>query len=269
MTTNAVPLDSLAQRIAQQQSELEELRRELENRQDHLARLKEKKEALEQSLHSLDAEIEAVSQGKSPAHAVGKAQAKPATPASPIIVGSPKKMAPSPVNAKPPKRMADLLVDIIREAKAPLTAKAIAAELQRRGFFTTSPNLPRIVQVRLNELVHEGVLRRDQAGVVFGKPTGGSKAKTASSKKGRTKGRAPKGSYREGQDGRNQASLRSIVTEILAKSTRPLPARELGERAKAKGYVSESKDFASVLRALLSKMNNVESVPGEGYRLKR
>jgi uncharacterized coiled-coil protein SlyX len=269
MTTNAVPLDSLAQRIAQQQSELEALRRELESRQDHLARLKEKKEALEQSLHSLDSEIDAVSQGKSPPHAAGKPQAKPAAPASPIIVRSPKNIAPSPVSAKPPKRMADLLVDIIREAKAPLIAKTLAAELQRQGFFTTSPNLLRIVQVRLNELVREGVLRRDQAGVVLGKPIRGSKAKTADSKKGRTNGGGPKGSFRVGQAGKMQPSLRSIVTEILAKSTRPLPARELGERAKVKGYVSESKDFASVLRALLSKMNNVESVPGEGYRLKK
>jgi hypothetical protein len=267
MPTTTVPLDNLADRIAQQQAELESLRKELEARQTRLAKLNEKKDILEQRLRQLDADIEAVNQGKTPL----RRPAKPAVTASPAHPTRPKKKAPSPPDAKPPKRMADLLVDIVSETNGPVTAKPLAEELQKRGFFTESPNLPRIVKARLNDLVREGVLRRseDQAGVIMGKAAGKSKAQAGRRKKGRKKDAASKASSRVSANGRTKAPLRSIVTKILAKRTQPLPARELAEQAKAKGYVTKSKDLTSVLWVLLGKMDNVENVPGEGYRLKK
>jgi septal ring factor EnvC (AmiA/AmiB activator) len=47
MTTNAVPLESLAQRIARQQSELEALQQDFEARQRRLAKLKAHRDELE------------------------------------------------------------------------------------------------------------------------------------------------------------------------------------------------------------------------------
>jgi uncharacterized coiled-coil protein SlyX len=258
-TTTTVPLEGLAQRIAQQQSELEALRKELENRQARMARLSDKKEALEQRLASLDAEIEAVSQGKTLKRHAGNAH--PGRPGAPAPLAAP---------STPPKRMADLLVDIVREAKAPMTAQPLAAELQKRGFFTNSPNLTQIVKVRLNELVRQGTLRRpgDQPGVVIGKPAAGT-AKAAGKKKGRSKRGSAGKSLRVGTDGKPQPSLRSIVNDILATSSRPMGAQELADQAKVRGYVTKSKSLKNVVWVTLGKMDGVENVSGEGYRLKK
>jgi hypothetical protein len=257
-TATSVSLEGLAEHITSQQSELAALRKELEARQARVAKLNQRKEALEQRLRSLDAEIEAVIQGKMPKRGRRKARrAKAAAPAA---------SAPS----TPPKRMADLLVDIVREAKAPLTAKPLADELQKQGFYLTSPKLPRIVQARLNELVRDGVLRgaKDQPGVVMARGPGRSKARTGR-KRGRKKSAARRASLRVGADGQPKVSLRSIVTEILAKSTRPMGAGELAEQAKARGWVSTSKDPKNVLWVMLGKMEDVENVSGEGYRLSK
>jgi hypothetical protein len=69
-------------------------------------------------------------------------------------------------------------------------------------------------------------------------------------------------------DGQPKVSLRSVVTEILANSARPMGAAELAKQAKARGWVSTSKDPKNVLWVMLGKMEGVENVPGEGYRLK-
>jgi len=45
--------------------------------------------------------------------------------------------------------------------------------------------------------------------------------------------------------------------------------RELAQQALARGFQTESKDFANVISVTLSKMDNVENVPGQGYRLNR
>jgi hypothetical protein len=269
MPTTTVPLDNLADRIAQQQAELESLRKELEARQTRLAKLNEKKDILEQRLRQLDADIEAVSQGKKPSGRPGKAPriqpSKMALPAKPALT-------PLPTDTQPPKKMADLLVDIVGEAKGPLTAKPLADELQKRGFYTASPSLPRIVQARLNELVHDGILWRakDQPGVVLGKVKGGVKASTATGrKKARKKRAGAKKASGVGGDGQKKASLRSVVTEILTKSTKPLPARELADQAIAHGYETKSKKLITAMWVLLGKMDNVENVQGEGYRLKK
>jgi hypothetical protein len=162
--------------------------------------------------------------------------------------------------------MADLLIGMVSEAMGPITAKQLANEMQKRGFFTASPNLPRIVQAWLYELVGKRILGRADGGVILGNNAkGASAAKTGATKKAGTR----KSSSRVGADGHAKAPLRAIVTEVLAKSTQPLAARELAEQAKAKGYVTKSKDLTNVMWAMLGKMDNVENVPGEGYRLKK
>jgi predicted nucleic acid-binding Zn-ribbon protein len=66
MKPTAVPLDTLAQRIAEQQSELETLRREYETRQARLADLTRRKAKLEAQLQQVQSEIEAVDRGETP-----------------------------------------------------------------------------------------------------------------------------------------------------------------------------------------------------------
>jgi chromosome segregation ATPase len=65
MTTTAAPLESLAQRIARQQSQLEALQRDYEARQSRLAELKAHRDEMEEQLRRLDVEMEAVKQGTS------------------------------------------------------------------------------------------------------------------------------------------------------------------------------------------------------------
>jgi hypothetical protein len=43
----------------------------------------------------------------------------------------------------------------------------------------------------------------------------------------------------------------------------------LAKQAKAQGYRTKSKDFVGVLWVMLGQMDNVENVPGQGYRLKK
>ena len=57
MTSVAVPLQDLAQRIAQQQTALDTLRREYEARQAELADLKRRKEELRAQLRQVEADL--------------------------------------------------------------------------------------------------------------------------------------------------------------------------------------------------------------------
>jgi hypothetical protein len=267
MTSTAVPLENLVQSIARQQFELDALRKELEARQAHLADLKSQKGELEGQLRQLDAVIQAVSQGETALPAAAKAVPAALTSKS-STPPRPKKMAPTPAKAKPPKKMVDLIVDIVGESKGPITARPLAAELQKRGFFMASPNLLRIVQVRVNDLMREGILRRagDQPGVVLGKAK--SELKASGTKVGGAKQAvAPKASGRVGSDGK--VSLRPLLKELLAKSQRPMKAKELAELAVAGGYATESTDFRKVVGIMLARMQDVKNVPGVGYRLKK
>src|SRR5271165_1915862 len=97
--------------------------------------------------------------------------------------------------------MADLIVDVISETKGPATAKPIAEELQRRGFFRSSPKLFRIVQARINDLKHQGILQHaeGQPGVFLGKA---SATKAGGAKNPPKKDVAPKSSGRAGSNGK-------------------------------------------------------------------
>jgi hypothetical protein len=59
------------------------------------------------------------------------------------------------------------------------------------------------------------------------------------------------------------------LTELLRKSRRPLTARALAEQVLAAGYQTQSQSLTNVVWVALGKLENVENVPGQGYRLKK
>src|ERR1700682_2950109 len=147
MTATAVPLESLAQRIAQQQSELETLRQEYQARKARLADLNRRKEELKTQLHQIDAQIQAEARGETPR-----------------ISGKVHSSRPAPSTRKVRRvrgqRLAALLVKMGRWAKGPVTVKQMAAGVVEQKFPTTSQNIPRMVQTRVQELVRKEVFQR-------------------------------------------------------------------------------------------------------------
>jgi hypothetical protein len=72
---------------------------------------------------------------------------------------------------------------------------------------------------------------------------------------------------RDGQE--QQLPLRTLLTNLLAKSRRPLTAWELADQVLASGYQTKSKNFMEVMWVALSQMKNIKKVPDKGYILKR
>jgi hypothetical protein len=253
--TIAAPLDNLAQQIARQQAELEALRREYETRQAHLTDLTRRREELTAQLQQVEADIQATSQGGVPRSASARPQAPP---------------------AQPTQTLPALLVELVQQATGPMTVKQLADEVQRRRFPTTSGNVPKLVGIKVGLLINKGLLRRapNKAGVLPARP--GAGAKTAP-------GKATRGARKSGKNGavdaqpkpaakaggrRGQPPLRVLLANLLAKTRRPLAARELADQVLAGGYRTKSKNFVDVLWVALGHMDNVENVPGQGYRLK-
>jgi len=237
-----LPLDDLTQQIAQYQSELERLRQEFETRQAHLADLAQKREQLRAQLRQVEADIQAVTQGSVPA----------ATAAAP----TPK----PPAKATTHPTLIEALVEVARAANRPMTARELGEELRRRKFPTTSSDITNLVQTRLTVLLKRGIFRRaeGQPGVVLGAPPNGpAKAPTP----------AKKAAPRDRRMG--QPTLRSLLTELLQKSRKPVPARDLVEQVLAAGYQTSSKNFAKVVWLVLRELEGVENVKGQGWRLKK
>jgi hypothetical protein len=63
-------------------------------------------------------------------------------------------------------------------------------------------------------------------------------------------------------------SLKDAMIQVLAKTSRPLSAQELADRVVANGYETKSKDLKNVIWVAAGKLENVENIKGEGYRLK-
>ncbi len=261
-TATAVPLESLAQRIARQQSELETLRQEYDIRQARLTELKRRKEDLEGQLRQLDAEILTVDQGKTPPphSASAKVQATPAAGAA---------------RSPHPNTLPALLVQLVGRAKGPITVKQLAEEVEQQKFPTSSKNVARLVGTRVQGLMAKGIFQRakGQPGVVLARPGGETKTSAAlpvSGKGGGKKGGvSSKTPSRKKAGRRPEKPLREILTDLLSKSRRPLAARELAAQARAQGSRTKSKKFVNVLWVMLGKMDNVENVHGQGYRLKK
>ena len=262
MTATAVPLESLAQRIAQQQSELESLRQEYEARQARLADLNCRKEELETQLHQIDAQIQAVGRGETPLTSGTVPSGRPAAPTRNV----------RPVRGQ---RLADVLVEMVRRAKGPVTVKQMADGVVAQKFPTTSKDIPRLVQTRVQELVAKGVFQRlkDQPGVVLARSNHdlSSQATNVKSVKrtGKKKAVPSKTALPVERNGSKQPSLKSLLTDLLAKSRRRMTGRELAEQALAQGYTTKSKKFLDVIWVTLGKMDNVDNTPGKGYRLKK
>jgi hypothetical protein len=242
MSDTTVALKDLGQQIAQQESQLKRLREEYEARQALLAELGQQRDALRAQLRQVEADIAAVKQGQA--------------------------AAPSP---KPAARgtLTEVLIEVVRQADRPQTARLLAEELARRNFPTKSTNVVNLVQNRLSELVKRGVFRRakGQPGVLLGKAANGvsatKKAPAAAQKTAPTKAPSRPG-LRKGQP-----SLRSLLTDILQKSGKPVAARDLAKQVLATGYKTNSQDFTGVVWTALGQLEGVENVKGQGWRRKK
>jgi hypothetical protein len=264
-TATSVPLESLGQRIARQQSELETLRQEYDLRQARLTELKRRKEELEGQLRQLDAEIQTVDQGKTP----------PPHSASPKVPPAKPRAAAEEARSPRPNTLPALLVHLVGRAKGPITIKQLADKVEQQKFPTSSKNVPRLVGARVQGLMAKGIFQRakGQPGVVLARPGGETQTSAAipvSGKGGSNKGTvSSKTPSRKKAARRPERPLREILTDLLSKSRRPLAARELAAQARAQGYRTKSKKFVDVLWVMLGKMDNVENVQGQGYRLKK
>jgi hypothetical protein len=251
MSDTTVALDDLTQQIAQHESDLNRLRQEFEVRQTRLTDLARHREELQAQLRQVEADIQAVTQGQTPRPAATTGTSSDAKPATTI---SPK--------------LADALVEVAREAKRPWTAKELAEQLVLRKFPTTSSNITNLVQARLTDLVKRGVFRRaeGQPGVVLAKTGDEKKSPTP---KAHSNGKAEP-AKKTAQPGprKGQPSLRSLLTELLQKARKPVPARDLAEQVLATGYQTKSTNFTDVVWTALGQMK-AENVKGQGWRLRK
>ena len=259
--TTAEPLDSLAQQIARQQAELQGLQQEYQSRQARLAELTQQKQDLKSQLRQIEATIQATKQGQ----VIGA----PSVP----IADLPRAGAGA-AHLPRAHTLPALLLEIVGKAGGPVTVKKLAREVRRRKFPTKSTNLSTMVDVRVRELVRNGLLRRAQGqpGVVPAASVpgmaSGSRPTFPTVSRSRNGDGAVKTAHAKTRGKRQGPSLRERLTNLLAKRKRPMPARELAEQVLAAGYKTKSKNFMEVMWVALSQMNNVRNVPGKGYVLK-
>ena len=266
MSTLSVPLQDLADRIQQQETELAKLRQELESRRSQLSELTRRKEELQAELAKVEKDIEAVGQA-------GILEPKASGARTPVITGSSK------VTAQPIGEVSlpTYLVQLVRQANGPITVKALTDEVIRNKYPTTSKNFAGMVQTRVSDLIKKGLLRRagDSSGVVLAQAAPLSKAVSAKVPAVTPKAAKAKAASAKPAASRAQAeltkwrSLHEVLTHILAKSSRPLSAQELVDGVTQSGYKSNSKNFKKVIWTSIAKMANVERIPEKGYQLKK
>lgn len=189
----------------------------------------------------------------------------------------PAKLSPAVPQAQTPLSLPlpHLLVEIVKESSRPLSAKDLTEEVRNRQFRTKSKNLRRLVETRVQELLSKGIFQRaeDKSGLILAESQGGAKAlaaKPATRKQPSKKSEAvPPAAPPAKLVNQKKTSLREVLFGLLAKSKRPLLARELADQALAEGYPTKSKDFTTVVWVMLGKMENVENIQNQGYRLKK
>ncbi len=256
------------QRITRQEAELQTLRREHAARQKQLDSLTRRKQDLQAQLKRVESEIEAVTGGNAPADS-------PPQPAAPTPAPSKSRpqTAPPPAKGEPALSMPQLLPVLLREAGRPLTIKELTEAVRSRRPAGQSADLLKQVSTRVSELVKKGVLRRtpDQKAVTVPGSPNGKKAAPPPAKAAAPKQSPPpaKPAKSKAPPEREQPSLQAVLTKILADSPKPLGGGELARRALAAGYKSTSKHFPNVVWVVVGKMENVEHVKGQGYRLKK
>jgi septal ring factor EnvC (AmiA/AmiB activator) len=262
-----VPLDDLARRIDQQQAELEALRSEYEARQAQLTDLATRKQQLEDQLRQVEAEIRAVSQGAVPN----------------------KPQAPKAKEAQAPNRspLPELILEVVRGASGPVTVKVLTEEVEKRGYTGSSRNLANLVKFHVRQLKKKGRLApvKGQPGYVLAhadngrggpaktsQPTKPRKSEvpqpTTATKKSQGEAARPARGNILGKRGQ-QPPLRVVLTGLLQKARQPLTGGELAEQVTATGYQTRSKSLKDNVWAMLTVMDNVEHLPGQGYRLKK
>jgi len=266
-------LDAIEQRIAQRDAELQRLRRDSEARRSRLQALSQRKEELQAKLQQIEAEMAAVTAGAKRPHA----PSPKATPKKPAL--------PSSAAGKPSQpSLPSLLVSVIRSAPRPLTAKHLVQEVKRRGFKSSSANFTKMVETRLWDLKKQGVVQRapDQPGYVLARSSNGPMPKPGPAKslvrKGSAKApaRSAKGKTAVPAAAKQtvgakapQKPLREVLTQILKRMGVPLKASELAQEVLKTGYQTDSTKFVNNVFVILGRMDKVEHVAGEGYRLKR
>jgi hypothetical protein len=283
----AVSLEDLQQQITQRELELQTLRQELEARQSELATLVNRKKDLLAQLHQVEAEMAALAANLPSQAAVPEVPNATLPPISSL-----------PDDSQP--KLADLIVTMLRQAGKPMTSRQLQEEALRRGYRSSSRNFVKTIEVRIQDLKQKGVLRRasTQPGYVLALSAKGVKAETtkqsrpasssertkkattqvarptkpsSSTKKGSNSGATtskPVKATEPVRQGRH-LTLREVLTNLLKKSNRLLSGRELAEQAQAAGYRSNSAKFADVVWTMLGQMDNVEHVPGKGYRFNK
>jgi hypothetical protein len=275
----ATTLETLQQQIRQREQELEALRQQLQSRQTQLATLTRRKEKLQNQLQEVDAEIAALTTAPGPK--------KPARPTPSTASPTP---APAASAASQPK-LRDLMLAALRQADKPLTARQLLEEAQKRGYQPSGRDPIKSIDARIAELKSKGLIQRaiDQPGYILASSTNAARKKSKTSrptpKHARraatktlksvptTKNSAPApSSPRAATMAKSEQPggqpLRVVLTDILKSSRKPLSGSELAEQALAAGYKSNAKKFVDTVWAILTKMDNVEHVPDQGYRLK-
>jgi hypothetical protein len=253
----ATPLDTLAQQISRQQAELDSLRREYELRQSNLAELNRRKEDLQGQLRQIESDIQATRQGGK-ATVAKKLSGRPGGRRGRRKGSGRHSLQPGPR----PNTLPALLLELVQRASGPVRARDLVKEVVRRKFPTSSKNLTAMVEIRLHDLARKGLLARasGQPGFIPG---------AASSRQTAARAPARQGSRNGAATGRQkQPPLHVVLTKLLARSKKPLSARELAEQALAGGYRTTSKNFIDVMWVVLGHMDNIRKVPGKGYVLK-
>jgi hypothetical protein len=267
-------LEDLRRRLNQQDSELQRLRQEFEARQNRLASLSKRKQEIQTQLQHVEAQMAALAAGT---HRPSSAppRSSPPTP-RPSLTGKPDQLS-----------LPALIVAMIREAGGPMTVKELAREEKRRGLKSKSDNFKKIVETRVYALRMKGILKRaaDQPGFILARTTARVPASTTTPKPALKPSGQPQQSGQKTSNGKpatsasgksspkasaiNRVPLRVVLTEVLKKSNKPMTGSELATQALRAGYRTDSNRFADVVWVMLNRMENVEQVPGQGYRLKK
>jgi hypothetical protein len=66
-----------------------------------------------------------------------------------------------------------------------------------------------------------------------------------------------------------QPTLRMVLLDLLKKSKHHVAGSELAQQVLKTGYRTSSRNFTDVVWVMLGKMDEVEHLPGKGYRLKK
>ena len=167
----AVSLTDLQQQIAQREQELQALREQLHTRQSHFSELESRKQQLQKQLRQVEKEITALARTAPP-------PSEPTASTSPTI--------PSAASGGSQPRLGELIVTLLREGKQPMTARQLNDAAQRRGYQSSSRDPLKAMEKRLQDLKHQGIVRRAKGQLGF---------LLASSAKGAKKSKNTKSSF--------------------------------------------------------------------------